>query len=99
MELDARLPSSLPPDEGREVFWVEYDLENFFEPFMKFKETVFGNDQVPYVRYIAGRARGRVQFHRPGRFPSPPSRVMKAQPPETRWYASTTSPSFTLTLP
>ncbi|MGA2545655.1 MAG: hypothetical protein ABSF43_03860 [Rectinemataceae bacterium] len=46
--------SSLPPDEGREVFWVEYDLENFFEPFMKFKETVFGNDQVPYVRYYRG---------------------------------------------
>jgi hypothetical protein len=43
--------SSLPPDEGREVFWVEYDLEDFFEPFMKFKETVFGNHQVPYVRY------------------------------------------------
>jgi hypothetical protein len=43
--------AELPPDQGREVFWVEYDLEDFFEPFMEFKESVFKNDQVPYVRY------------------------------------------------
>jgi hypothetical protein len=42
---------SLPQDPNRAVFWVEYDLEDFFEPFMKFKEKSFGNDQVPYVRY------------------------------------------------
>jgi hypothetical protein len=46
--------SSLPADEGREIFWVEYDLEDFFEPLLKFKEDVFGNDQVPYVRYYRG---------------------------------------------
>jgi hypothetical protein len=46
--------SSLPPGEGTEVFWVEYDLEEFFEPFMRFKEGVFGNDQVPYVRFYRG---------------------------------------------
>jgi hypothetical protein len=46
--------SELPPDEGREVFWVEYDLEDFFESLMEFKERVFGNDQVPYVRYYRG---------------------------------------------
>jgi hypothetical protein len=45
--------SSLPPEEGR-VFWVEYDLEDFYEPFMRFKESSFGNDQVPYVRYYRG---------------------------------------------
>jgi hypothetical protein len=39
------------PDPNLEIFWVEYDLEDFFEPFMGFKETVLGNDQVPYVRY------------------------------------------------
>jgi hypothetical protein len=33
------------------LFWVEYDLEPFFEPFMAYKEGVLGNDQVPYVRY------------------------------------------------
>jgi hypothetical protein len=45
---------SLPPDEAMEVFWVEYDREDFFEPLMAFKEGVFGNDQVPYVRYYRG---------------------------------------------
>jgi hypothetical protein len=39
---------------GLEVFWVEYDLEGFFEPFMAFKEEVFGNREVPYVRYYRG---------------------------------------------
>jgi hypothetical protein len=38
----------------REAFWVEYDLEDFFEPLMRFKEATFGNDQVPYVRYYKG---------------------------------------------
>jgi hypothetical protein len=46
--------AEIPPGEGREIFWVEYDLEDFFEPFMKLKENVFGNDQVPYVRYYRG---------------------------------------------
>jgi hypothetical protein len=42
---------ALPPHPSREILWVEYDREDFFEPFMKFKEKVFKNDQVPYVRY------------------------------------------------
>ena len=42
---------AMPALEGAEIFWVEYDLEDFFEPFMEFKETSFRNDQVPYVRY------------------------------------------------
>jgi hypothetical protein len=46
--------AEFPPDAGREVFWVEYDLEDFFEPFLDFKESTFGNDQVPYVRYYRG---------------------------------------------
>jgi len=46
--------SALPPEAGREVFWIEYDREEFFTPLMKFKESVFGNDQVPYVRYYRG---------------------------------------------
>lgn len=44
----------LPSGEDREVFWVEYDREEFFEQLMSFKETAFGNDQVPYVRYYKG---------------------------------------------
>jgi hypothetical protein len=42
---------TLPADPDLAVFWVEYDLEDFFEPFMAFKEEVFGNREVPYVRY------------------------------------------------
>ena len=58
-----------PRLEGAEIFWVEYDLEDFFEPFMKFKESFFGNDQVPYVRYYReGRLVGRVQFIDKGGF-------------------------------
>jgi hypothetical protein len=45
---------NLPPDPSRETLWVEYDLEDFFEPFMRFKEEAFRNDQVPYVRYYRG---------------------------------------------
>jgi len=41
----------LPADPEREVFWVEYDREDFFESFMAFKEETFGNRSVPYVRY------------------------------------------------
>jgi hypothetical protein len=45
---------ALPPDAGRELFWVEYDLEGFFEPFLRFKEGTLGNAEVPYVRYYRG---------------------------------------------
>jgi hypothetical protein len=48
--------AELPSEPGLEVLWVEYNLEDFFEPFMRFKETVLGNDQVPYVRYYRGGA-------------------------------------------
>ena len=33
------------------VHHLEYDREPFFEDFMTFKEDVFGNRDVPYVRY------------------------------------------------
>ena len=47
--------------EGPElaIFWVEYDREDFFEPFMAFKEEVLGNDQVPFVLYYRGGALAR----------------------------------------
>lgn len=48
--------SALPSDPAREIFWIEYDLEPFFEGFMRFKESAFGNDQVPYVRYYRNGA-------------------------------------------
>ncbi len=36
---------------GVAVYFVEYDNEPFFEPFMQFKEDSFGNREIPYVRY------------------------------------------------
>ncbi|MFZ2782683.1 MAG: hypothetical protein WAZ99_07415 [Rectinemataceae bacterium] len=33
------------------IFWVEYDRESFFDDFREFKENVFGNFEIPYVRY------------------------------------------------
>jgi hypothetical protein len=39
---------------GFVAFWVEYDREAFFGPFMRFKEESFGNREVPYVRYYRG---------------------------------------------
>lgn len=33
------------------VFYIEYDKEEFFEPFMAWKEDYLGNRSVPYLRY------------------------------------------------
>lgn len=33
------------------VFWLEYDREKYFEEFRNFKEDLFGNREIPYVRY------------------------------------------------
>lgn len=33
------------------VFHLEYDKEEFFEPFMAWKEDYLGNRSVPYLRY------------------------------------------------
>jgi len=41
-------------DSGAKAFYVEYDAEPFFEPFMTWKEDVLGNRSVPYVRYYRG---------------------------------------------
>lgn len=38
------------------VFYVEYDREPFYRDFMAFKEDVFGNREIPYVRYYRGGA-------------------------------------------
>ncbi len=37
--------------EGCEIFFLEYDLVDFFDRFRMFKENIFGNDEVPYIRY------------------------------------------------
>jgi hypothetical protein len=49
-----RYLESMPTRPGFEVFWLEYDHEEFFEKFLAFKEDVLGNREVPYVRYYRG---------------------------------------------
>jgi hypothetical protein len=34
-----------------EVYYLEYDRVDYLEIFRNFKEKVFGNDQIPYIRY------------------------------------------------
>jgi len=36
---------------GCEVYYLEYDRVDYLEIFREFKEKVFGNDQIPYIRY------------------------------------------------
>jgi hypothetical protein len=68
----ARMRSYLEPiggGEGVAVFWVEYDREPFFEPFMSFKEGTFGNHEVPYVRYYrAGELAAQSNYVERDRF-------------------------------
>jgi hypothetical protein len=33
------------------VYYLEYDLTDYFDKFREFKEKIFGNDQIPYIRY------------------------------------------------
>ena len=34
-----------------QVFSLEYDRTDYFDAFRRFKEEVFNNDQIPYIRY------------------------------------------------
>jgi hypothetical protein len=36
------------------IFYTEYDREPWFDDFMAFKEDIFGNREIPYVRYYRG---------------------------------------------
>ncbi len=38
-------------EAGADVYFSEYDRETFFDEFMQFKETTFGNRSIPYLRY------------------------------------------------
>jgi len=37
--------------EDCSIFFLEYDLSDFFDSFRTFKEEVFNNFQIPYIRY------------------------------------------------
>ena len=36
---------------GSNIYYLEYDQTDFFDIFCAFKENVFANDQIPYIRY------------------------------------------------
>jgi len=43
-------------EKNLDVWLFVYDQSTIFQKFMAFKENVFGNDQIPYVRYyLAGK--------------------------------------------
>jgi len=37
-----------------DVWLLEYDQVDYFDAFREFKETILGNDQIPYIRYYSG---------------------------------------------
>ena len=49
----SRWIDELAQEAGLDIFTVVYDEEPFYEEFMHFKETVFGNGLIPYIRYYA----------------------------------------------
>ena len=45
------------------VFVLVYNLQPYFTEFLRFKEEVFGNDAIPYVRYYRqGRLIGQSNY-------------------------------------
>jgi hypothetical protein len=47
-ERDGKLPA--------DIRYIEYNLEPFFEEFMRFKEDTYNNREIPYVRYYRNGA-------------------------------------------
>ncbi len=43
--------ASVEDDPSRAVFVFKYNLSDLFAEFMRFKETRWKNDRIPYVRY------------------------------------------------
>jgi len=37
--------------KGIKTYYISYNRKTYFNEFMNVKEDIFGNDQVPYVRY------------------------------------------------
>ena len=36
-----------------DIFVIVYDNKNYYEDFLNFKENVFGNYEIPYIRYYS----------------------------------------------
>lgn len=50
-------------DESTHIYYLEYDIEDWYEEFLPFKENTFKNWEVPYVRYYReGRLTGESNF-------------------------------------
>ena len=47
------LPSISDIDD-LDVYTIVYDNKKYYNDFLSFKENVFGNYEVPYIRYYAG---------------------------------------------
>ncbi len=45
------MQSFLSGFSASEVYCLEYDHTDYMDIFRAFKENVFGNDQIPYIRY------------------------------------------------
>ena len=43
-------------DKDVVVWYYEYDLTDLFDPFREFKEQIWKNDQIPYIRYYRAGA-------------------------------------------
>lgn len=53
--MQAYLKDAAEQAEGSaSIFYLEYDREPFYRDFMAFKEDVFGNYEIPYIRYYRG---------------------------------------------
>lgn len=45
------------------IFYLEYDTVPWFEAFMEFKENIFNNREIPYVRYYKnGKLTGESNY-------------------------------------
>ncbi|MDC7219173.1 MAG: hypothetical protein PQJ59_04480 [Spirochaetales bacterium] len=50
-------------DEEVKIYFVEYEKRDIYRSFMTFKESVYGNDQVPYIRfYVDGKLTGASNY-------------------------------------
>lgn len=46
-----------------DIYELEYDKEDYFEAFRRFKENTFENDMIPYVRYYTdGKLVGETNY-------------------------------------
>jgi hypothetical protein len=61
-EVDAYLNADKAGEQAY-IYYLEYDLEDWYEEFLPFKENTFQNWDVPYVRYYRqGRLSGESNF-------------------------------------